>query len=64
MGKQTISVYIFLLHALSLRTPSLRSEGPSMSRNFQHIHPVIKNDHWYQSWLHFPDLYPNFDDMI
>ena len=35
-----------------------------MSWNFQKIHPVIKDDNWCQSWLHFPDLNPNFDDII
>ena len=53
-----------MLHALCLHAPSLRSEGPPLSWNFQQIYPVIKNDNYCQAWFRFPELNHNFDDLI
>ena len=44
--QSTLAVYIFLLYDLCVRTPSLRSSGPTSSWNcnFHKMHPVIIDD--------------------
>ena len=45
VGKQIISVVNLLAsYRVFAHSLTLRSEGPPMSRNFQQIHPVIKDD--------------------
>ena len=53
-----LATYLVLAHSFTKIWRSF------MSLNFKQIHPVIKDDHWCLSWIHFPDLNPNFDDII